>query len=493
MRLFCLAVFSFLMVSAAWAQTVAPTVEKCRVALGKAELNTDTSVYGACGFDDEQVAWDVWAGWVSQKKYKKALYQLCVRWPSHPYSDLYCEKSANLGYGPAIAEQGHRLKAKGFADQAMRFYARALETRMLSTEQEGQVAEQIGLYYLADNTPTYSPAKAVAFFETAAQKRSALANNVMGYLTYSGELGVPSHDQGAFEYLWRAILLGCPAAEENLGLFHLARLGKITKETAVAHMRQKALTCEASAETAEQMPAECVCDTVLKEVERFDAKPYYLIGVTAQTAQLQDKKGSVQTVAAGQKLADNFTVSEIRKSAVILEKGGERVILNLYTFKACADYCKKARAIGLRGENAVRIKPYRLTFSPNECQDLMYYAPKLVDTSLPYVGKNECAGGITAADDPLLRLLTPIPVSDAIVVEDKVDLAPENGGQADSTVGENKGGVSGTGAQAGNAQTPPKSSKISSTRVKPAQPKKEIHFTVGGGASGADNTKTGGK
>lgn len=504
MRLSYVGFISLFLASAAVAQTVGQVKENCRLSVAKAEVHDDAGVYDRCGFNNEQTAWNTWAGWVSQKQYKKALYQLCVRWPHHPYSDLYCEKSANLGYGPAIAEQGHRLMAKGLSDTAMGYYARALKTRTLSDEQEGQVATQIGLYYLNGENKAYSPAKAVAFFESASKKRSALANNALGYLTFTGELGVQENEQRAFEYLWRGILLGCPAAEENLGLFHLARLKKITKEMAAAHMKKTAFTCQPTDIKAMQAkPANCDCDKALRDAQRFDSKPYYLISVTAQTAQLQDNGGSVQTVAVGQKLPTGHVVAEVRKTAVILEKAGDRVILNLYTEKPCADYCKEAEKSGLLNGEDIQIKPYRLSFSPNECQDLMYYAPSLVDTSLPYVGKYECAGGITADDDPLLKLLTPEKTETPNTSEtNPVQIetpgvtgqigAPEpekaNNGAVQKTgsARQKSGGVQNTGTR---STQPIKKSKITTTPIHRQPSKKEIHFTVGGGTADPSGKK----
>ena len=380
--------------------------EECKNKVEQAETTNDLSVYDTCGFNDVKLAWDEWAGLASQKKYKKALYQLCVRWPSHPYSDMYCEKSANLGYEPAIIEQGHRLMEKGLNETAITYYARALKTQNLTDEQEGQVAEQLALYYLDEKSKGYAPSKAVVFFTEAAKKRSALANNALGYLFYTGELGVPASDEMAFKSFWRAILLGCPAAEENLGVFHLARLQQIDRPTAIYHMKQVAFTCAGISEKQQETairPVGCGCEVMAEQIEKHKDKPYYLIDVSGSKATLKDKKGATIVVEKGNKTALDYHVLEVRKTAVILGKNGNRVILNLTTDWECVNYCQKMAEAGIQSD--VHIRPYRLTFTPQECQDLMYYAPQLVDTSKPFVGQRECAGGSEAVSDPLLDLL----------------------------------------------------------------------------------------
>ncbi len=393
----------------ALAQDLSITAD-CKNLVEQAEITNDLSVYDICGFNDVKLAWDEWAGLASQKKYKKALYQLCVRWPSHPYSDMYCEKSANLGYAPAIIEQGHRLMEKGLNEAAITYYTRALQTKSLTDEQEGQVAEQIALYYLDEKSKGYAPSKAVVFFTEAAKKRSALANNALGYLFYTGELGVPPNDEMAFKSFWRAILLGCPAAEENLGMFHLARLQQIDRPTALYYMKQVAFTCEGVSEKQQQMlmrPVGCGCEAMAEQIEKHKDKPYYLIDVSGTKATLKDKKGAVIVVEKGNKTGLDYHVLEVRKTAVILGKNGNRVILNLTDNWECINYCQKMKEAGVRSD--VHIRPYRLTFTPQECQDLMYYAPQLVDMTKPFVGQKECAGGSEAVSDPLLDLLRDAP------------------------------------------------------------------------------------
>ena len=405
MRFLGLLLLSSMLTTSVMAQTL--DVSECETKIAGAETTADISVYDECGFNNADTAWNTWAGWVSQKEYKKALYQLCARWPNHMYSDLYCEKAANLGYAPAIAEQGHRLMDKGLSVPAVEHYARALQLGGLSDEQEGRVAERLGMYYLDEMNDAYAPAKAVEFLAEAAKKRSAVANNMIGYLFYTGEYGQPQKDTKAFEYFWRAILLGCPAAEENLGLFHLVRANQLKRETAQKYMRSLSFSCAGtSSEGTEALikPVGCNCENAKEIISRHQNKPYYLIAVEGDEARLQDRNGKIIAVHTGKRLSDDFVVAEIRKTAIILEKSEQRLVLNLVPNMDCIKYCEKMTLSDGTVED-VKIKPYRLTFTPSECRDLLYYAPALVDMNLPFIGKSECAGSGMAGEDALLQLM----------------------------------------------------------------------------------------
>lgn len=447
-------------------------VSECKELLARAEKTGDLSVYDSCGFNDEKTAWNEWAGFVSQKQYKQALYQLCIKWPQHPYSQMYCEKSASLGYAPAMIEQGHRLMENGMGQAAVSHYTKALKTGMLTAEQEGQIAEQLALYYLEEGSEEYSPAKAVAFLQTAATRRSALANHMMGHLSYTGQYGVAQDDKQAFEYFWRAILLGCPAAEENLGLFHLVRLGKINRKTGAFHMQPTFATCQAGVNKPKRLdkPAGCDCDEVLSALPRYLSKAYYLMEVNGQTALLKNAKNEPIVVSVGQNLTDGYHVLEIRTSAVILLKDGERVVLNILPDSDCIDYCQVAEEY--EGIEDTEIKPYRLSFSPQECQDLMYYAPLLVDVTQPFVGKTECAGSLMMEQDPVLQLINAkqdVPNVDmpASMPSEKRPIVQNKQRQAVKE-------MSRTSDE--NAVVKPRPD------VLPKKARKEIHFTVGGGA-----------
>ncbi len=391
----------------------------CDKLIEKAETTQEGSidVYALCGFDDPQKAWGKWAGTASAKNWKKALYELCVRYPDHTYGPLYCDKSAALGYGPALAEIGHRQMRSGNTKSALNSYATALATKELSKPEEGKIAEYLGFYYLTPDSPDFNVPKALAFLSKAALQRSARSNNMLGYLAYSGKYGIKVDQKEALKYFWRAILLDCPAAEENLGLFHLSRQNKISKELALEQMEKAIFTCDPSAQPQKQQIdaslKNCPCQTVLETEQRFRSKPYILLETGMDTAVLEDSAGNKIHVKKGTSLQDGGSITEIRKTAVIGMIGKERIILNLYKKDPCLSYCQENNITtnpsqeqkdNQEQEQQITIKPYRLSFTPQECRDLTYYAPLLVDTALPYVGKEQCAFSGTT-DDPLLQMM----------------------------------------------------------------------------------------
>ena len=55
--------------------------------------------------------------------------------------------------------------------------------------------------------------------------------------------------------------------------------------------------------------------------------------------------------------------------------------------------------------DSVHIKPYHLTFTPQECENITYYAKALLEENMPYVGQKECAHPANAAPHNLIDLL----------------------------------------------------------------------------------------
>lgn len=380
-----------------------PTIscEDILVKLESGELS-DTSFYDKCGFNDEVTVWNKWAGYVSQQKMKKALFEICDRFPLHEYHEIYCEKSATLGYGPALARVGEIYFKKNDVDNGMKYFVQALESQQLSEEQEGRLLETLGFYYFKINDK-----KAVSYLEKAAIRRAALSNNILGYLLFSQKETNEADDKKAFEYFWRSILLGCSSAEENLGLFQLTRLKKITKEMAVKQMSKNVDTCDVlvEAEKKETISDDflsCRCKTSLENEERFNLKPYLLVKVEASRALLKMKNGKEILVSQDENLPDGGRVFQIRKTAVILTYPKEkREILNLYLPDRCVSFCQEegisenlsSREMQKRitGAAGIKIKPYRVSFNQQECDSIRYYAPLLVDVDKPYTGKEECS------------------------------------------------------------------------------------------------------
>ena len=269
--------------------------QECLPLLQQAELEPNPSVYDRCGFNDMNIATLEWAPILEENKIAHALYEICVRHPKHTYAKQYCMLAAKLGDGPAVAWAGDIYYEKDQIPKAISYYNYALQRGGLPLEREGEIITRLALLYAHPNSTYYDPNEAIPLLKKAAKQRSAIANNIMGYFTFAGLYGVPQDDKEAFAYFWRAILLGCPAAEENLGLFQLVTQQKeLDKNIALNLMSQRIFSCEASQET----------------------------DVTV----------------------DDTTISL-----------------------------------------------YHLNFTPQECADLNYYAERLIDTNLPFTGKEKCA------------------------------------------------------------------------------------------------------
>ncbi|MBP5343538.1 MAG: sel1 repeat family protein [Alphaproteobacteria bacterium] len=277
----------------AQAQTL--SMEQCLPLLQRAELEPNPAIYDQCGFNDVTIATTQWPPILEENKVAHALYEICVRHPKQPQSQAYCMMAAKLGDGPAVAWAGDIYFKKNQIPKAISYYNYALQRGGLPIERESQIITQMALLYVRPDSPYYNPTEAIPLLQKASQQRSALANNMMGYFTFAGLYGIPQDDKEAFTYFWRAILLGCPAAEENLGLFQLATQQKeLDKKTALNLMSQRIFSCEASK--------------------------------------------------------------------------------------------KKELTVG-----DLTIKLYHLSFTPQECADLNYYAERLIDTNLPFTGKDKCA------------------------------------------------------------------------------------------------------
>lgn len=375
-----------------------PVQDNCELLIEQAEENQDKTVYDQCGFNDAVRAFEYWGPYVSNKNYKKALFELAVRHPEHEYATLYIQKSADNGYGPALVKMGHQAFAEGREEQAVSLYRQALQTNALSAEEQGEIAEKMGLIYLDAKSADFDFNKAMRFIKQAAENRQALSNNILGFYAYTGEQGVPKNDRVALNYFWRAILMGCPAAEENVGVFHLARLNKIDRPTAIGYMRERLTSCTppvvhepSELEKQEQERfirerAACDCPSVMELAERLKKQPYILLSIQNDVAKLADSMDREYMVQEGQQMRDGTEVLEVRQTAVIISKGGKRFVLNLYPVQ-CANLCSKP--LPATGKN-VQIKPYHITFTEQECIDLLAYARELVDMNQPFVGKEEC-------------------------------------------------------------------------------------------------------
>ncbi len=365
--------------------------EECQKQLEAAEKDFTLFPYETCGFSDEEEVWNYLAPLASEKQWRRALFEICDHYPESQYGFLYCQKAADLGFGPAQMTIGHIALLQKKPDLASAYYALALQSGHLDQAQINEIAENLAGVYLDENSGFFQPEKGIAFLKQAADNRSALSNNTLGFLHFAGKLSAKENKEDAFKYFWRAILLGCPAAEENLGVFQLERLGKISYETAVRNMLPAAFTCTATSEADINARLEknnlCQCPALRKNPALFFEKPYFLTLADDDEATLISRTtNKLLHIKEGQKLDDGFIVQEIRPSAVIMQRKNERLIVNMFPKpEECLSFCRQSASLTDRV-----IKPYHLTFTPQECEDLLYYAGFLVDMHLPFRGKREC-------------------------------------------------------------------------------------------------------
>ena len=379
--------------------------QECQEAVRAGEIVRNPDVYTACGFNDKRKALGEWAFWAQKEKAGQALFEICVRHQNDPQSDRYCQQAADLKNGPALVRQANKLFNQKQYAQASAFYTKALNTPLLNEAEKGQIAQNMGLLYMNPDSGYYNPQKGLPLVERATQRRGAEANNLMAVYALFGMQGVPQNAEESFKYLWKAVLLGCPAAEENLGLWHLARQKKIDNATLKAEMSKRMFSCVPPDDVApEQLEKHnCSCDEVAERERIANLYPYRLTHVTQdmKTITLSDKNGQEITAQVGTLLNNGMKVNSIRKKAAFLIDGNARIVLNLAPIDDCPRLCAKQKQHSLT--LAKSIKPYHLTFTTKECSDILYYAERLVDTNQPFTGKTEC--GFSADMDKTTDLL----------------------------------------------------------------------------------------
>jgi len=386
-------VFSFLCVGFFAVQAMAEPLsdEACEQLIIQSGDKEDILLYDDCGFGDENRAWNHWAPFASAHGLKRAMFELCRRYPYHAYGPMYCDKVVELQFGPALAYKGYeRLRADN-TKEALEYFNQAVKSNELTDTEVQKITETLGTLYLDKSSDHYAPDTGIALLTKAANNRSAVANNALAYLSYSGEHRIKKDDKKALSFLWKSILLKCPAAEENLGAYHLARQRKISEDDAAFYMSLQAFTCEPfDKNPTSNIPKGCDCQDVLKQDRFFKSAIYLHLGMQGDRAILLNPNGEKFILGKGEVLPDGFVIQEITPYLVVLLKGDKRVSIHRYHNGVCVGPCLK-NAINPKRQ-PVRIRPYHLTFTEEECANIDYYAKKLVDTTLPYVGKEECHG-----------------------------------------------------------------------------------------------------
>ena len=221
----------------------AQDTEACEPLIAAAEQESSPEVYEECGFNDVQTAFVFWAPLAEQSKWKNALFELYRRHPAYPGIKAYLYKAAEFGHPSALVLVGDELFDAGKIPEAMRYYNAAIRGD-LTEEEQGKITGRLAMLYADPKSTHYDTQKAVPLLKKAALQRQPLPNNVLGAFALFGMNNVQQNPEEAFKYFWRAILLGCPAAEENIGLFQLARQKKIDIPTLNTEIMKRAYSCE---------------------------------------------------------------------------------------------------------------------------------------------------------------------------------------------------------------------------------------------------------
>lgn len=371
----------------------------CEKLLALAENKQMDSVYDLCGFNDEEAAWYQWAPKMSENENKKALYELCRRHPVNDYAQLYCQKSADLGYAPAF----YWLAKKAQGNDYLGLYQSYLEQivdqndiknkNRLSTQNDftaRQAYEELAKIYLS-SSDNKDKEKGLSYLQIAADKGSPSAAHTLGGLLYWNM--APEQQAFSKKYLWKAILSGCPAAEENLGLMNLMEQKHLYLDDARQAIESRLYTCQATQSVSDGQnkflkAEECACSDVLDWFKRQQKKPYMVIQLLGDKAILKDILGNEYTVSKGDKITEGFVVEDVRSSAVIVRRPRERYVLNYRTDTACVDLCLNPDVIPTR--LVKDLPPYELKFTPDECQNLAASIENLNNPMAPFRGLPEC-------------------------------------------------------------------------------------------------------
>ncbi len=369
----------------------------CQKALLEAEKKRDTQIYTQCGFDDAHRALINWSSWAQRNKSYQAMYELCVRYPNTSDGVKLCQMAAIGGNGPALIYLADNMYAQKKYREAFESYTQALKSPMLTQDEKGHIAEKIGVLYLDPNSTYHNDSKGWPLIEKAATQRGALANNIIGVYAMLGLSGQKVDMKKSFEHLWRSALLGCKNAEENLGLFYLVYQNKVKSQDAQKWMQEKIYSCQSSSFEPNQREYtnlthhDCNCVDVARKEKLASQYPYRLIALNPSGAVMQDAEGRHFSVMQDTVLPNGARITEIHKTAVVLKEGKTRHVIGLAPDENCRQYCAVQQTTSQNAKDPVsQIKPYHFTFTPSECSDILYYAEQLVDTKLPFTGKQEC-------------------------------------------------------------------------------------------------------
>ncbi len=369
---------------------------KCEELMYVAEKKEMDWLYDACGLDDETEAWRKWAPFFTKNNYRKGMYILCKKYPTHEYSALYCKKSADAGYVPAVYEAAQDDRRAGNYRQYIEKLQRIVDNNSLygkfvlkTAEDETALKayQELGFAYLKGVMVERNFAKAYEYLKTAADLGSPEAAHAVAVTLYFG--GNNEQKRLADSYWWKAMMQGCPAAEETYGVLQQHLKSQIPQQTAKERIEEKMYSCNASEQKAGiqlKSTQSCDCPAVLAWNKSQSDKPYIIYSITGSTAVLQDKRGNKETVSPMSSTSTGYYVREVRPSAVIITKGTERHVLLKRPDSDCIDICQNPNLGKTRFASSV----YQLQFTPEECQKMAINVEMLDNPSAQFKGLREC-------------------------------------------------------------------------------------------------------
>lgn len=400
MRIFLYILCGVVMASSVMAQTASTKArvdrDKCESLMYVAERKEMDWVYTACGFDDETDAWHNWAPFLTKNNYRKGMYMLCKKYPTHEYSALYCKKAADAGYVPAVYESAQDDRRAGnyrsyieklqkIADNNSLYGKMVLKTAEEETALKAY--QELGFAYLKGAMVERNFNKAYEYLKTAADLGSVEAAHAVAVTLYWG--GNDEQKALADKYWWKAMMQGCPAAEETYGILGQYLKQQMPTQTAKERMEEKMYSCTASVQkTGIQLKStqSCDCPAVLAWNKSQSDKPYIIFSISGTQAVLQDKRGNKETVAPMQTTSAGYYVREVRPSAVIVTKGAERHVLLKRPDSDCIDICQNPNL----GQTRFASSVYQLQFTPEECQKMAANVDMLDNPSVRFKGLYEC-------------------------------------------------------------------------------------------------------
>jgi len=343
------------------------------------------------------IAWYEWAPFASAGNHKKALYELCRRHPEHEYAALYCQKSADLDYAPAYYRLAKEAKSKGQMNLYEAHLKRVISLNdiknknILTSESDfaaRQAYEDLARFYY-ERSKNASKETIVNNLKIAADAGSLTAAHSLGVLSVL--LEDPTIQSDSFTYLWKAILAGCSAAEENLGLINSLVQQRLYKENAFSEIQNRMFTCKPSEPSERRLflsAKDCDCPAVLSWYDAQKDKPFLVKEILQDMAVLVDENNEEYTVAKGDKVTNGFVVEDVRPTAVIVRKMADRYILLFRDDEICVDLCQNPDVIPKRFVKD--LPPYNLLYTPEECLNLARSIEHLNNPMKPFKGLPEC-------------------------------------------------------------------------------------------------------